>query len=229
MEETSDLRMQKVLFTSIVEIKVEVELMKGKIVGLGVFIIVVGVALLASSLIIVPFTTTEPIEVEKSSYWLNESFSVSAGTHEDRFASISSGTKLGIHFEVTSGGNLDVDFCVADDTNYWKWRAGEIAEVYLSRSRATSLDINWTVPDSDTWHFVWDNSFSWITTKGVTAQITRYWTETEYRDVTDYRPLIESQYAYVGIIILLVGVAVTVYGLIAKVQLPSTPKTIGET
>ena len=66
--------------------------MKGKIVGLGVFIIVVGVALLASSLIIVPFTTTEPIEVEKSSYLLNDSFSVPAGTHEATSGSISSGT-----------------------------------------------------------------------------------------------------------------------------------------
>lgn len=204
--------------------------MKGKIVGLGVFVIVVGVALVASSLIIVPFTTTKPFEVEKSSNWLNESFSVPPG-HEARSGSISSGTQLGIHFEVTSGGNLDVDFFVADDTNYWKWRAGETASVYLSRTRITTLDVNWTVPESDTWYFVWDNSFSIITSKGVTAQITRYWTEIENREVTDYRPLIESQYAYVGIIILLVGVAVTVYGLIAKVQLPSTPteKTIEKT
>ncbi|MDH5782701.1 MAG: emp24/gp25L/p24 family protein [Candidatus Bathyarchaeota archaeon] len=205
--------------------------MKRKIVGLGVFIIVVGIVLLASSLIIVPFATTKPIEVEKSNYWLNASFIVSAGTHQARDGWISNGTKLGINFEVTSGGNLDVDFFVADETNYWKWRAGETADVYLSRSRATSLDVNWTVPYNDTWYFVWDNSFSWITAKGMTAQIKRYWIETDSREVTDYRPLIESQYAYVSIITLLVGVAVSVYGLIAKVQLPSTPaeKTIEET
>jgi len=126
---------------------------------------------------------------------------------------------------VTNGSDLGVGFFVADEVNYWKWRAGVDANVYLSRSVVlSSLATNWTVPYDDTRYFTWYNKFNLTADKGVTVQITEYWTVTEYRDVTDYRPLIESQYAYVGIVILLVGVAVTVYGLIAKVHPPSTPQ-----
>jgi len=192
--------------------------MKEKIVGVGVFIIVVGVALVAVSLAIVPFTITEPIELEMSSYWLNEAFIVSAGTHQVRLGEILSGTKIGIQFEVTSGIDSDMYFFVADETSYWRWTAGDAADMYLPRSRITALDINWTVPNTETWCFVWDNSVSPNNAR-VTAQIIGYWTKTGYRDVTDYRPLMDSQYAYVGISILLVGVAVTLGGgLIGKAQ-----------
>lgn len=103
-----------------------------------------------------------------------------------------------------------------DETNYWKWKAGESAYAAITRLRVTNLDDYWTVPSSNTWYFVFDNSFSWITSKGVTCEITLFWTETEYKQITEHRPLIGSEYSYIGIIILLAGIAVLISGILAK-------------
>lgn len=205
--------------------KVLGSLMKGKIAGLGVFLLVVGALLLAIflaiSLIVVPFTTSEPFEVEWSDYLIDEwSFVLPALSHVNYHRDISSGTELAICFEVTNGSDLGVGFFVADEVNYWKWRAGADANIYLSRSNVlSSLATNWTVPYDDTWYFNWYNKYNLTADNCVTVQITEYWTVTEYRDVTEYRPLIDPSYsvyyAYLGIGILLVGASVLIYGFIA--------------
>jgi len=190
--------------------------MKKSLVGIGVFLLVVGIVVMACSLITVSYTTTKPVKVEKSDYWLRESFVVPAGTHHAYHGSFPAGTRMRIYLKVTSGGNLDVNFHVMDETNYWKWRAGESASAAITRSRITTFDDYWTVPSTGTWYFVFDNSFSWITSKSVTCEIIRYWTETEYKQVTEYRPLISSEYSYIGVILLLVGIAVLIGGIIIK-------------
>jgi len=191
------------------------EIMKKSLIGLGIFLLIVGIVVMACSLISVQYTTTKPVEVEKSDYWLRESFVVPAGTHTARYGSLSAGTRMRIYVKVTSGGNLDVNFHVMDETNYWKWRAGESASTSITRSRITTFDDYWTVSSSETWYFVFDNSFSWITSKGVTCEITHYWTETEYKQVTEYRTLISSEYSYIGVILLLVGIAVLISGIVS--------------
>jgi len=65
--------------------------MKGKIAGLGMFILAVGALLLAISLIVVPFTTSEPFDVERSGYLIDGwSFVLPALSHENYHRDISS-------------------------------------------------------------------------------------------------------------------------------------------
>ena len=195
--------------------------MRKEIVGIGTFLAIVGVVLIASSLIIVPFTSSQLVQVPHSEDVFNKTISVSPG-HYTQSATLTEGRSIHIDFEVTSGGNLDIDFFVADEVNYYKWKSGEVASVYLSRSRITSLETDWTVPYSDKWHFVYDNSFSWITSKTISTHISEHWVTSEYQDVTENRTLIPSAFSYLGILLTIVGVSIIIVGL-ASLPRPIPP------
>jgi hypothetical protein len=119
----------------------------------------------------VPKTVSESYQVPKSSVIIDQSFVVppSTTTHTTY---LNQGDSLNIQVTVTSGGNRDIDFSVNDG-----------ATTYMSYSRATTVNKDWTVPLSSNYNFVYDNSFSFITSKDVTVQVTKQWTETAYRDM----------------------------------------------
>lgn len=190
--------------------------LKSGIIALGVLLAIIGVLLILLSVIIVPYTTTRLEEVPHSNVWLNEAFNVAALTHTYYYGTFS--TSLHITFTVTSGGNRDIDFRVMDEVNYWKMRASESYEYYTvpTRTRVTSLDISWTPPSGTTIYFVFDNSFSLLTSKTVSAYFTRTWTEWENVQVTENRTLIPSGASYLGILIILGGLALIGYGIVAK-------------
>jgi len=199
----------------------EIDLRK-EIVGIGAFLAIVGIALIAASLIIVPFTSSQLVDVPHSEDLFNKSISVPPG-HYIQSATLTQDRQINIDFEVTSGGSLDINFFVADELNYYKWDAGETASVYLSRDRITSLETDWIVPYSDKWYFVYDNSFSLITSKGVSTHISDHWVTQEYQDITENRALIPSVFSYVGILFAILGVGVIIVGftLPPKPTLPS--------
>jgi hypothetical protein len=197
--------------------------MRRMIVLIGVMLLVIGIVAILFSLIPIPFATKEPYDIPQSSNLFHESFVVPVGeTH--RTASLQNGDFIHIEFTVTSGGNLDVDFYVLDELNYFKWVAQESYSAQVSLSRVTNCDQDFIVPHNATWCFVWDNSFSWITQKGVTTTISKHWNEVAYRDVTDYHTIIPTDYAsyveYVGIGFVVVGALVIVWGAISEAKKP---------
>lgn len=195
--------------------------MRSKIVLVGVTLLVIGILAIFFSLVPFPFATKEAYDVPQSSNLINESFVVPVG-EAHRTASLQGGDLTHIYFVVTSGGNLDVDFYVMDELNYFKWKAHESYSAQISLSRATNYDNDLAVPHNATWYFVWDNSFSWITQKGVTTTISKHWNEVAYRDVTVYHTVIPTEYAshieYLGIGLVLIGVAVIGWGIASKVK-----------
>lgn len=193
--------------------------MRRKIVLIGVTLLVIGIIAIPFSLIPFPSATQEPYDVPQSSNLINESFVVPVGdTH--KIAILQKGDLIQINFIVTSGGNLDVDFLVMDELNYFKWKAQDSYSAEISLSRATSYNRDFRVPHNASWYFVWDNSFSWIAQKGVTAIISRHWNEIAYRDVTVYHTIIPTEYAsnveYVGIGLVFVGVMAIGWGYASK-------------
>ena len=204
--------------------------LRRNIVLIGVALLAIGIVAIFFSLVPLPFATKEPYDVPQSLNLINESFVVPVGDAY-RTANLQSGDLIHIYFVVTSGGNLDVDFYVMDELNYFKWKAQESYSAQISLSRVTNYDKDFTVPQvvmnpmppiNATWYFVWDNSFSWITQKGVTATISKHWNEIAYRDVTVYHTVIPTEYAsyieYLGIGLVLVGVAVISWGIISKIK-----------
>lgn len=174
--------------------------MKKTLVGVGAFVLVVGIVVLVFTFIDVPHTVTEPYQAPESSAILDESFTVPPDTVQ-RTRTLTKDDVVHIELQVTAGGNKDVDFYVNDGT------ADLVAD-----TRVTTVDMNWTVPSNGTYYFIFDNSFSWITSKDVTAKLTRFWTETEYRDVTKYYPWFSYEFAYVGLVLCIVGIGVLIFG-----------------
>jgi hypothetical protein len=185
--------------------------MKKAIVGIGIFALIIGILLIALPFVYVPKTVSESYQDPKSSVIVNESFVVSSLSTETGTIYLNAGDLLNIQVTVTSGGNKDVDFSVDDG-----------ATTYLSYSRVTTVNKDWTAPISSNYNFVYDNSFSWITSKGVTVQVTKHWTETAYRDVTTNTQLLPFEFAYLGMVLALVGIGLTVYGVVKK-ETPKSP------
>lgn len=196
--------------------------MRRNIVFIGVALLAIGIVAIFFSLVPLPFTTQEAYDVPQSSTLLSESFVAPTTGDTHRTANLQGGDLIHIYFVCTSGGNMDVDFFVMDELNYFKWKAGESCSAQISLSRATGCERDFTVPYDETWYFVWDNSFSWITQKGVTTTITKNWNEIAYRDVTVYHTVVPSEYAsyieYLGIALVLVGIAVIGWGYASKAK-----------
>lgn len=189
--------------------------MKRKLVGVGSFLLVAGILALVFSLVDVPITSAEPFQVPKSSDILNESFKVLPREFTSRVENLDAGNEINIQFSTLWG--VCIDFFIADETNYNKWQfGGTDADGFMIREGVTAIDEDWTVPSTNDWYFVFDNTINSHADADVTTQITKQWTETEYRQVTQYRPILSSEYSYLGVIFLLMGVAVVISGVIAK-------------
>jgi hypothetical protein len=181
--------------------------LKKTFVGIGVFVLIVGVLVIALPFVYVPRTVSEPYDDPKSSVIVDESFVVSPTT-VTRTTYLTANDTLNIQVTVTSGGNQDIDFSINDG-----------ATTYLSFSRVTTVNEDWTVPLSSNYNFVYDNSFSWLTSKDVNVEVTKHWTETAYRDVTTDVQLLPFESAYVGIVLVIVGLGIAVYGALKREKL----------
>jgi len=77
--------------------------MKKAFGGIGTFLFIIGIVILAFTFIDLPHTTTEPYQVPKSSDIINESFTVSPGKVL-RTRTLTEGDILHIELEVTRRG-----------------------------------------------------------------------------------------------------------------------------
>jgi len=185
--------------------------MKKAFVGLGAFALIIGIILIALPFVYVPKTVSQAYQVPQSSDVFNTSFVVPpAITTQTTY--LDAGDTLNIQVTVTGGGNLDINFNVNDG-----------ATTYLSYTRATTISRTWTVPLSSNYNFVYDNSFSTFTSKDVTVLVTKNWTTTAYKDVTTNSQLLPFEVAYVGVVLALAGIGITIYGVVKKEIPKSTP------
>lgn len=172
----------------------------------GITLVLIAITLIILPLINISKTTSEPYSIPRSSVLISESFSVSPNivTHTGQLIA---GDSIKIQVTVTSGGNRDIDFSINDGST-----------TYVSYSRATTINKDWIVPSTSNYNFVYDNSFSWITSKDVSVQVTKYWTEIGYRDVTTYTPLLPLPVVYAGILLAVLGGLLVVYTLITSIN-----------
>ena len=185
--------------------------MKKAIVGIGVFALIIGVLLIALPFVYVPKTISESYQVPKSTVLISgfgplmdvaPTYKVSDGI------SLNAGESLNIQVNVTSGNNID--FSVNNNST-----------TYLSYSNVTTVNIDWTVPQSSNYNFVF-NSLSAFTSKDVSWQVTELSTETAYRDVTQNVELLPFDVSYVGVVLALAGIGLTIYGVVKR-ETPKTP------
>jgi hypothetical protein len=125
---------------------------------------------------------------------------------------------LKIEFEVTDGGNKDVDFYILDSENYDKWNNSESFTYLVFRNRALYANINFIVPNNGTFYVIFSNSFSIITSKTVEIDFT---INPESINGVDF-PL-----ALVSLILIIsIGVIVVLITLIIKYNRKKAPKEL---
>jgi hypothetical protein len=191
----------------------------------GIALLIVGAILSAVSFIPIPYVenvprtetgiTTTPRWVVVNETWLEETFVVQPGDANAYCGSFPSGTTLYITVEVLSGGNRDVNFWVMDESEWRVFKAGGSFYYYTtpSRQRVTEASITWNPPSNKRICFVFDNTFSIITSKTVYAKIvasheeytyvTTTYTTTIYEPTTKYQTL--SYLLAPGVVMLAVG------------------------
>lgn len=185
-------------------------IMKNKIVGIGVFLLIIGIVILAFALVNLPHTTLDPYQAPWSSVIIDRSFSVPLADSISLGAwgrDLNKGDIVNFQLNVTGGGNKDIDF-------YVRALSADQGPILLSETRVTTLNKNWTAPSSQTYYFVCDNSFDSRTSKNVTAKITRFYMQTAYNKITEYYPLIPQEFSYVGLILFLAGIGLLIFTFI---------------
>jgi len=80
--------------------------------------------------------------------------------------------KLDVSFEVTLGGNLDINVWVVDSANFLRYEDGNSFYYKIGLERYINYDFQFKAEDSDTYYVIFSNTFSFITSKTVDIDIT---------------------------------------------------------
>ena len=104
---------------------------------------------------------TETPVTEQTYTLVDEQFTVPANSMKSYYADLEAGDEIQVLITVLEGGNLDIDFYITDAND---------AKI-ISRSRIGQSTVSWKVPYSGTYYFVYDNSFSMMTSKIVKTTI----------------------------------------------------------
>ncbi len=194
----------------------------------GTILGIIGGLIFFLGIVKLPFEIAEPTKFPRSDVWLDESFVVPEFLYYNYSNSedFPSGKTLHITFNVTGGESLS--FWVMNETDFINFNACKPYGYYTvpSRLHTSSLDTLWNQPLGKI-YFVWDNTAS-STSKLVSAIFYLTWTEWEYQKVTIYGTLFPTEASYLGIILLVGGLAIVGYGFASKPS-PKTPKTTDET
>ena len=197
---------------------------------IGVALSVVGVILIIASLVPIPYVENVPREVTSvtttprfkivNETWLEETFVVKPDDANAYCRSFPSDTTLYITIKVLSGGNRDINFWVMDEPEWRVFKADGSFYYYTtpSRTRITEAYIVWNPPSNERICFVFDNTFSIITSKTVYAKINysyeTYTYETIIYTTTVHEPSIRYQtLSYLlapGIVVFAVGIALLI-------------------
>ncbi|MDO8055729.1 MAG: hypothetical protein Q6361_02605 [Candidatus Hermodarchaeota archaeon] len=170
-------------------------------------------AFVISTLIMALMLTVPPIRAD----WVfvtttyDGTFVIDPGGWFIVYADRAEGYKAAFDLEVIAGGNRDIDFFICDEENYDLWSSGYTASVYKLHENVVSYSSDFTYPHSDTWYFVFSNTFSVISSK--TVQFTN--------DLYQWQTIPTSP-SFPGLSpLLLIGVAITVsiciIGIIATI------------
>jgi hypothetical protein len=176
-----------------------------KIIVATIIIFAAGITLYTLPFIYFSETHSETYQIPKSEIILGGWTGMAAYAS---FKDVVKGTSLDagdlLNIQVNATPSKEIDFSVsAVNSNQ------EVIKTYLSYSAATTLNIDWTVPLTSEYNFVF-SSTNIFTYKDASLLVTKYWNETAYRDVTtDYR-LLPLEVVYLGAILISCGIGLSV-------------------
>jgi len=166
----------------------------------SIVFVIFGVVLISGSLLMISYTVREPIRVDRSKTWVNDTFTLMPFNNRTYLLdSVVKNTSI-IQVDMESPDFIVLKI-ISDDTG----------ELYVERKGRGIWTSFWTPLKLgyDIWRFVFYNPSS--ASVNVTAKVTEFYLKvTEYRNVTYYRSLLDPVYGYTGIIAIIAGTALNV-------------------
>jgi hypothetical protein len=184
--------------------------LSGRLVGLGIILIVIG------GLLFYYFVLSEATELVLPTTWgprdwIYESFPVPAGKYVYRWAVLPNVSMVSVEYNVTFGHAID--FLSLDEEDFLRWLNGASAiNPFPSGNGVAEASISFSVPHGGTWFFIWNN-VSPSELMEVSANVTWTGQVVEYTEVAKPRSLDEQVCGAIGVIVLIVGLIVVVFGL----------------
>jgi hypothetical protein len=188
--------------------------MKKAIVSLGVFVLIIGVLLTALPFVYIPKTTSEAYQVPQSTVLDSGPFPHFTNKPTNAVTeglSLNAGDSLNIQVNVTSGIKMNLSINNGSAT-------------LLSYYDFTTLNVNWTVPQSLNFNFVFSSS-STFTYNDDNWQVTKNFTQTDYKEVSQNVQLLPFEVSYIGLVLALAGIGLTIYGVVKR----EAPKNVSPT
>ena len=132
-----------------------------------------------------PISTPRPVLVPHSSNLVNATITVNAENYYHIPFSVDTNVMLDViiigSFTASGGSGNDIIVLLLDDIAYTNWvNRHQVTAIYNS-GQLTTATINIPITISGTYHVVFSNRFSIISTKTVSTTIDLKWTEIEYR------------------------------------------------
>jgi hypothetical protein len=183
---------------------IRLQVMKKIIVGLGIFILIIGGLLFTLPFISIAKPLNFSVNVPKSQILLSENFAVPPST-VTHLIHLNAGDNVSMIVDVKS-----VSAPYADDV--LDFSVSEGSQTFLSYSKISHLPYHfmWTVPNSANYSFVYDNSFS-TTSKNVIVQLSSEWSERENHTVILNKPIISFEFVYLGVALTFAGIGITLF------------------
>jgi hypothetical protein len=152
-------------------------------------------------------------------------FVVDPGSWHSLYAYREAGYKADFDLEVLAGGNQDIDFFICDQGNYTLWSSGYTAWVYVRHDNVVSYDGEFVFPYSSTWHFVFSNTFSVVSSKTVQFTCDLY----QWQTFPAFPGILPIVVIGIGITIAvcIVGIIVTIV-LVLRKRATTTPPSPNE-
>ena len=181
--------------------------MKKVILAIGISILLAGVFLSVLPYIYFPKVVAEEYQVPKSAVIFDGwgPLIVTPAKTGGKGTYLNASDSLNIQVNAASGEGID--FYV----NAVNQSTGEVLATYLFYPDITSVNTNWVVPLSSEYNFEFSSS-SLFTRDDVSLLVTKLWTETAHRDVIENYSLIPFEAMHVGIVLVIAGIVISIYG-----------------
>lgn len=185
-----------------------------KLLLIGFLVLLLGIILIVCSLPIFAITSgnTSAQQVPKSASIMDYSIEVTSGLWNsapiDILVEMNANQTLNIG--LVANGPFDFSIIVPQST---------FNEIYLSKTKINSLSTSWVSPSANTYVLQFTTNWQYGTggsqTTDINAKVTKSWTETVNNPVTitENRPLIDSNFTYMGLSMILSGGIIALLGI----------------
>jgi hypothetical protein len=162
-----------------------------------------GVVLILGSLMMIPYTVSEPTRVDRSKTWVDDIFTLLPNSN--RTYHLDSVAKNWSIFQIRINRSDALVFKIAQE---YKQKVVFQSQIGLGGG-GVEIVLFWTPPFDSLWLFVFENPYE--TSVNVTGKVTEFYSKIiEYKEATYYHSLLDHVYGYTGIIAIIAGTALNI-------------------